>query len=199
MVPPGTLVKDAEHGHLLKDLQQHGDTVMVAKCGRGGRGNKRFANATNRAPRECEPGETGEVRDIALELKLIADVGLVGKPNAGKSTLLNRLTNSTVLSEDKLFATLDPTTRRIRFPGEREVVLTDTVGFIRDLPDALREAFRATLEELQEADIMVHVVDATDESFRSHIASTEAILTELGVDIRRLPSTVEVQVRRSTA
>jgi GTP-binding protein HflX len=109
-------------------------------------------------------------------------VSIVGYTNAGKSTLLNRLTHSGVLSEDKLFATLDPTTRRIRFPQEREVVMTDTVGFIRDLPSELREAFRATLEELEEADVMFHVVDVTDPSFDSHIKSTERILRELGVE-----------------
>lgn len=108
-------------------------------------------------------------------------IAIVGYTNAGKSTLLNRLTNSEVLSEDKLFATLDPTSRRLRVPSEREVILTDTVGFIRDLPDDLREAFRATLEELVDADLLLHVIDASDPAQDAHIASTERILAELEV------------------
>src|SRR6185295_11781545 len=90
-------------------------------------------------------------------------VAIVGYTNAGKSTLLNSLTEGDVLAEDKLFATLDPTSRRLRFPREREVIITDTVGFIRDLPEDLRNAFRATLEELADADLLLHVIDVSDE------------------------------------
>ena len=93
-------------------------------------------------------------------------LSLVGYTNAGKSTLLNTLTNSDILAEDKLFATLDPTSRRLRFPHELEVIITDTVGFIRDLPDDLVQAFMATLEELGEADLLVHVVDVSNSGFR---------------------------------
>jgi GTP-binding protein HflX len=108
-------------------------------------------------------------------------VSIVGYTNAGKSTLLNALTQSEVLVEDKLFATLDPTSRRLRFPKEREVVLTDTVGFIRDLPKDLARAFRATLEELEESDLLLHVVDASDEAREQQIESVERILGELGL------------------
>lgn len=104
---------------------------------------------------------------------------LVGYTNAGKSTLLNRLTSSEVLAEDKLFATLDPTTRRLRFPREREITLADTVGFIRNLPAELLEAFRATLEELQAADLLVHVADASHPELSRQIESVEAILEDL--------------------
>ncbi len=108
-------------------------------------------------------------------------VAIVGYTNAGKSTLLNTLTKSDVLAEDKLFATLDPTTRRLRFPREREVIIADTVGFIRDLPRDLARAFRATLEELDEADLLLHVVDAADPAREQQIAAVEAILTDLGL------------------
>ncbi len=108
-------------------------------------------------------------------------IAIVGYTNAGKSTLLNRLTGADVYAADELFATLDPTSRRLRFPQEREVVLTDTVGFIRDLPEALKNAFRATLEELHEADLLVQVVDATDPRRRQQMDAVEAVLTELGV------------------
>ena len=108
-------------------------------------------------------------------------VALVGYTNAGKSTLLNALTQSAVLAEDKLFATLDPTTRRLRFPREREVVLADTVGFIRDLPKELMEAFQATLEELESADLLVHVVDASHPGFELQVEAVENVLAYMGL------------------
>jgi GTP-binding protein HflX len=104
---------------------------------------------------------------------------LVGYTNAGKSTLLNRLTGSSVLVENRLFATLDPTTRRLRFPRERELILTDTVGFIRSLPQELMEAFQATLEELEEADLLLHVADASHPERNMHIAAVDEILVRL--------------------
>jgi GTP-binding protein HflX len=106
---------------------------------------------------------------------------IVGYTNAGKSTLLNRLTRSDVLVEDKLFATLDPTSRRFRFPAEREIILTDTVGFIEDLPDTLVQAFRSTLEELSEAHLLVHVLDAADPEVEAHLAAVNTILGDLEV------------------
>jgi GTP-binding protein HflX len=108
-------------------------------------------------------------------------VALVGYTNTGKSTLLNILTASKVLTEDKLFATLDPTSRRVRFPEHRELVLTDTVGFIRRLPAELREAFRATLEELNEADLLLHVADAAHQEVERQVQDVQTILTELGL------------------
>ena len=109
-------------------------------------------------------------------------VSLVGYTNAGKSTLLNTLTRSEVLAQDKLFATLDPTSRRIRFPQEREVVLTDTVGFIRRLPPDLKEAFRATLEELESADLLVLVCDASHPEVEEQVAAVRSILAEMELD-----------------
>lgn len=109
-------------------------------------------------------------------------ISIVGYTNAGKSTLLNRLTSSDVFVEDKLFATLDPTTRRLRFPEEREVIITDTVGFIRDLPKDLVNAFMATLEELREADLLLHLVDISSPAFLEQIKSVEGILSDLAID-----------------
>ncbi|HSN90550.1 MAG TPA: GTPase HflX [Anaeromyxobacteraceae bacterium] len=108
-------------------------------------------------------------------------LSIVGYTNAGKSTLLNALTDSSVLTEDKLFATLDPTSRRLRFPRDREVIVTDTVGFIRDLPPDLVNAFRATLEELDDADLLLHVVDACDPRAADRISAVERILADLGL------------------
>ena len=108
-------------------------------------------------------------------------ISIVGYTNAGKSTLLNALTASKVLAEDVLFATLDPTSRRLRFPRDREVIITDTVGFIRDLPEDLVNAFRATLEELGDADLLLHVVDASDPRLDDQMAAVEGILGDLGL------------------
>ncbi len=112
----------------------------------------------------------------------LPQVSLVGYTNAGKSTLLNRMTRSRVDAEDKLFATLDPTSRRLRFPEEHEIILTDTVGFIRALPDELVHAFRSTLEEVVEADLLIHVIDASSDEIDRHTEAVEAVLAELGAE-----------------
>ena len=106
-------------------------------------------------------------------------VAICGYTNAGKSTLLNAMTEGNTLAADKLFATLDPVSRRMRFPHEREVVMTDTVGFIRDLPKDLVAAFRATLEEMRDADLLVHVVDASDPDRAQQIHAVGTILRDL--------------------
>ena len=108
-------------------------------------------------------------------------IAICGYTNAGKSTLLNALTGGDARAEDKLFATLDPISRRLRFPEEREVVITDTVGFIRELPEELVAAFRATLEEMADADLLVHVVDASDPDRDAHIRAVDEILADLGL------------------
>lgn len=109
-------------------------------------------------------------------------ISIVGYTNAGKSTLLNALTQSSTIVEDKLFATLDTASRRLRFPRERDVIITDTVGFIRDLPAPLMAAFRATLEELADADLLMHVVDLSNPRFEDQIYAVERILMELGLE-----------------
>lgn len=108
-------------------------------------------------------------------------ISIIGYTNAGKSTLLNALTKSVTFVEDKMFATLDTASRRLRFPREREVIITDTVGFIRDLPKDLIAAFRATLEELEDADLLIHLVDVSNPRFEQHIASVENILEDLNL------------------
>ncbi|MFY0525336.1 GTPase HflX [Archangium gephyra] len=120
-----------------------------------------------------------EVRRAQRNRRELPVISIVGYTNAGKSTLLNAITGSEVLAENKLFATLDPTSRRLRFPQEREVIITDTVGFIRDLPKDLVAAFRATLEELYDADLLLHVVDASDPSRDEQVEAVENILDSL--------------------
>jgi GTP-binding protein HflX len=111
----------------------------------------------------------------------VATAAIVGYTNAGKSSLLNALTGSSVAAEDKLFATLDPTTRQMELPGSRKLLVTDTVGFIRRLPHDLVEAFKATLEEVVVSDFLIHVLDVTNPDFEKHRATTLAVLAELGI------------------
>ena len=187
-VPIGTVIRDAETGTILADITSEEHKIMALEGGKGGRGNVHFASSVNQAPRIAERGEPGEEKWVTLELKLIADVGIVGVPNAGKSTLLNKLSDANVLSADMLFATLDPTTRKVDMPGGRELLFTDTVGFIQKLPTDIVAAFRATLEEITEADMLLHVVDATHPHAAAQLESVEDTLAELEVD--HLPTVV---------
>jgi GTP-binding protein HflX len=109
-------------------------------------------------------------------------VSIVGYTNAGKSTLLNALTKSEVFAEQRMFATLDPTSRRLRLPQEQEIIINDTVGFIRDLPRDLLTAFKATLEEMEQSDLLLHLVDASSPQLDSQISSVNRILGDLGLD-----------------
>ncbi len=171
----------------------HEKNTMMSRLvgGIGGRGpgetkleenRRRARERINRLEREIEHyGRQRQGRRAKRGARGLPVVAIVGYTNAGKSTLLNTLTNSTVLAEDKLFATLDPTTRRLRFPREREIIIADTVGFIRDLPPDLAQAFRATLEELDEADLLLHIVDAADPDRDARIDAVERILTGLNL------------------
>ena len=177
-VPLGTTVIDVNTEELIADLKVPDQPVMVAKGGFHGMGNIRFKSSTNRAPRKTTKGKSGEMRKLQLQLRLMADVGLVGYTNAGKSTLFNSVTNADVLAEDKLFATLDPTMRRINVPGAGEVVLTDIPGLIEGASEGAGLGFRF-LKHLSRTRLLVHLVDALPADGSNPIDNAEKIITEL--------------------
>ena len=129
-VPPGTIVKDADTGEIVGELVENGEEILVAKGGRGGKGNAFFQTATHQAPREWQPGEEGQARNLELELKLIADVGLVGQPNAGKSTLLSVISAARPKIADYPFTTLAPNLGVVQMSDHRTFVVADIPGII---------------------------------------------------------------------
>jgi GTPase len=157
-VPPGTIVIDRDRGNILRDITEAGQEVIVAKGGRGGRGNKYFATATNRTPREYEPGEPGEERWLTLELKVIADAGLIGLPNAGKSTLLSRLSQAHPEIADYPFTTKHPNLGVVHAGGERVFVLADLPGLIEGAHagTGLGHEF---LRHVERTRVLVHLIE----------------------------------------
>ncbi|MFQ3591997.1 MAG: GTPase ObgE [Gemmataceae bacterium] len=157
-VPPGTIVYDRDRGHVLRDLVREGDEVVIAAGGKGGRGNKWFATATNRAPRQFQPGEPGEQRWIVLELKIIADAGLVGLPNAGKSTLLSRLSRATPEIANYPFTTKVPNLGQVMVGGERAFILADLPGLIEGASEGVGLGHEF-LRHVERTRVLIHVVE----------------------------------------
>jgi GTP-binding protein len=175
-VPVGTVVRDADTGELLGEMIDDGQELIVAKGGRGGRGNEAFATPTNRAPTRWEPGAEGEERKIALELKLIADVGLVGKPNAGKSTLLSAVSAATPKIADYPFTTLTPNLGVVKLSDQRTFVVADIPGIIEGAHEGkgLGLRFLRHIERTRTLAFLISVdaedVQAEYEVLRSEIA-----------------------------
>ncbi|QJW99529.1 GTPase ObgE [Frigoriglobus tundricola] len=178
LVPPGTLVRDRTRGNVLKDLVAPGDEVVVGKGGRGGRGNTHFKSATNRAPREFEPGEDGEERWILLELKVIADAGLVGFPNAGKSTFLSRVSRATPQIASYPFTT--------KSPNLGIVTVGDGPGFVlADLPGLIEGAAQGVglghefLRHVERTRVLIHLVEPFPADGSDPVHNYHAIRKEL--------------------
>ena len=193
-VPPGTVIFDAKHGHVVKDLSAVGERVVVARGGKGGKGNIRFKSATNRAPRQNTPGEPGEARTLRLELKVIADVGLVGKPNAGKSTLLSRLSRARPEIAPYPFTTKHPNLGRVQIDFDRSFIMADIPGLIEGAHEGVGLGHEF-LRHIERAGLLVHLVEPEPTDGTEPLANYRAIRVELeqhDAELGRRPEIVAV-------
>jgi GTP-binding protein len=177
-VPPGTVVRDRDRGHVLRDLKNAGESVVVARGGRGGHGNTHFKSATNRAPREHENGFPGEERWIVLELKVIADVGLIGLPNAGKSTLLSRISRAHPEIADYPFTTRYPNLGTVVIDSENAFVVADIPGLIEGA-HAGHGLGHEFLRHVERTGLLVHLVEAAPVDGTDPVGNYQMIRREL--------------------
>lgn len=196
-VPPGTQVRDGESNVLLADLTEVGQKVVVAKGGRGGRGNARFASAAEKAPRFAEKGEPGEERWLWLELKVIADVGLIGFPNAGKSTFLSRVTAARPKVADYPFTTLTPNLGVVKLPDSQSFVVADIPGLIEGAHEGVGLGHNF-LRHVERTRLLIHIVDAAAVDGRDPLDDYYKINEELRLYNERLTHLPQVVVANKT-
>lgn len=177
-VPPGTVIIDPKNDFVIKDLTDEGDTVVVARGGRGGKGNARFKSSTNQAPRQTGRGGEGEHRRLLFELKVIADVGLVGKPNAGKSTLLSRLSSARPEIASYPFTTKFPNLGQVKVTADRAFVMADIPGLIEGAADGVGLG-HDFLKHIERAGIIVHLVEPDPMDQTDPIENYKGIREEL--------------------
>ena len=179
-LPPGTQVRDAESGTLIKDIVEPGDVFVVAKGGRGGLGNLRFKSSTNRTPRYAQPGEAGQFLKLKLELKLLADVGLVGLPNAGKSTLIRVISSATPKVADYPFTTLTPILGVVQSGRGEPFVVADIPGLIEGAHHGAGLGTRF-LRHIERTRILVHLIDASSIDPANPLQDFETIKREMAL------------------
>jgi GTP-binding protein len=193
-VPPGTVVIDAQHDFVLKDLAGPGDQVIAARGGAGGKGNTRFKSATNQVPREHTKGEGGEVRRITFELKVIADVGLLGKPNAGKSTLLSRVSRARPEIADYPFTTKIPNLGIVQVDFDHSFVMADIPGLIEGASEGAGLGYEF-LRHVERTRVLVHLVEPTPMDGSDPLENYRTIRAELeqyDADLAARPEIVAV-------
>jgi GTP-binding protein len=190
-VPPGTLIYDRDRGNILRDLTEDEQEVNVARGGRGGRGNLAFVSSTNRAPRETQPGTLGEERWLVLELKVIADVGLIGLPNAGKSTLLSRLSQAQPEIADYPFTTKHPNLGIVTMGGERVCVLADLPGLIEGAHEGVGLGHEF-LRHVERTRVLVHLVEPLPSDASDPLHNYQIVRRELELHGHKLTEKPEI-------